>query len=180
MIKHPKTDQIQRLSNSLSSVVPNCLIKWSSLDLKTDQCWSPSKRRYAMTNIIIILPSLCCHYRRLNTEPHTINDTQPSYHARTHSHSIVVANVPRVLLFHICSTMLLDSCLNGTILDATFHNNMITIVVVAILTTLRPCQMCRHNRITTLHHYKHRHILSMYLLCSLGIATTQLIRRHSG
>ena len=75
-------------------------------------------------------------------------------------------------LFHICSTMLLDSCLNGTILDATFHNNMITIVVVAILTTLRPCQMCRHNRITILHHYKHHQILSCILLCSLEIATT--------
>ncbi len=90
-----------------------------------------------MTNIIIILPfSLCCHYRRLNIEPHTINDTQLSYHARTHSQSIVVANMPRVSLFHAYSTMLLDSCLNGTILDATFHNNLI--VVVAILTTLRP------------------------------------------
>ena len=60
----------------------------------------------------------------------------------------------------------------GTIFDATFHNNMITIVVVAILTTLRPCQMCRHNRITILHHYKHRQILSCILLCSLEIATT--------
>jgi len=66
--------------------------------------------------------------------------------------------------------MLLDSCLNGTIFDATFHNNMI--VVVAILTTLRPCQICRHIRITILHHYKHRHILSCILLCSLEIATT--------
>ena len=123
-----------------------------------------------MTNIIIILPSLCCHYRRLNIEPHSMNDTQPSYHARTHSQSIVVANVPRVLLFHTYSTMLLDSCLNGTILDATFHNNLI--VVVAILTMLRPCQICRHIYITILHHYKHRHILSCILLCSLGIATT--------
>ena len=123
-----------------------------------------------MTNIIIILPSLCCHYRCLNIEPHPINDTQPSYHARTHSQSIVVANVPRVSLFHTYSTMPLDSCLNGTILDAKFHNNLM--VVVAILTTLRPCQICRHICITILHHYKHRHILSCILLCSLGIATT--------
>ena len=83
-----------------------------------------------MTNIIIILPSLCCHYRPLNIEPHSINDTQPSYHARTHSQSIVVANVPRVSLFHTYSTMLLDSCLNGTILGATFHNNLIGVVAI--------------------------------------------------
>jgi len=81
-----------------------------------------------------------------------------------------VANVPRVSLFHAYSIMLLDSCLNGTILDAKFHNNLM--VVVAILTTLRPCQICRHICITILHHYKHRHILSCILLCSLGIATT--------
>ena len=141
--QHPKTDQTSSLTKQPSLCRPKRLIKRSSLDVKTDQCWSPSKGRYAMTNIIIILPSLCCHYGCLNIEPHTINDTKPSYHARTHSQSIVVANVSRVLLFHICSTMLLDSCLNGTILDATFHNTMITIVVVAILTTLWPCQMCR-------------------------------------
>jgi len=58
----------------------------------------------------------------------------------------------------------------GTIFDATFHNNMI--VVVAILTTLWPCQICRHICITILHHYKHCHILSCILLCSLEIATT--------
>ena len=81
-----------------------------------------------------------------------------------------MANVPRVSLFHAYSTMLLDSCLNGTILDAKFHNNLM--VVVAILTTLRPCQICRHICITILHHYKHCHILSCILLCSLGIATT--------
>jgi len=90
-------------------------------------------------------------------------------HAQTHSQSIVVANLPRVSLFHTYCTMLLDSCLNGTILDATFHNNMI--FVVAILTTLRMCQICCHIRITILHHYKHLHILSCILLCSLGIAT---------
>jgi hypothetical protein len=60
--------------------------------------------------------------------------------------------------------------LNGTIFNATFHNNMI--VVVAILTTLRPCQICRHIPITILHHYKQRHILSCILLCSLEIAST--------
>ena len=98
-IKHPKTDQTSSLTKQPSLCCPKRLIKRSSLDFKTDQCWSPSKGRYAMTNIIIILPSLCCHYRRLNIEPHSINDTQPSYHARTHSQSIVVANVSRVLWF---------------------------------------------------------------------------------
>ena len=51
--------RLHHLLNSLASVVPNVssIIKQSSLDVKTDQCWSPSKGRYAMTNIIIILPS---------------------------------------------------------------------------------------------------------------------------
>ena len=127
-----------------------------------------------MTNIIIILPSLCRHYRRLNIEPHSINDTQPSYHSQTHSQSIVVANMPRVSLFHAYSTMLLDSCLNGTILDAKFHNNLM--VVVAILTTLRPCQICRHICITILHHYKHRQFSHVY--CCVVWGSPPLITDH--
>ena len=124
-IKHPKTDQTSSLTKQPSLCCPKRLIKRSSLDFKTDQCWSPSKGRYAMTNIIIILPSLCCHYRRLNIEPHSINDTQPSYHARTHSQSIVVANVSRCCDSHMLYYAVRLS-LNGTIFDATFHNNMIT------------------------------------------------------
>ena len=143
-IKHPKTDQTSSLTKQPRLCRPKRLIKRSSLDVKTDQCWSPSKGRYAMTNIIIILPSLCCHYRRFNIDPHSINDTQPSYHPRTHSQIIVVTCQE----YH-CFTHTLPC--NGTILNATFHNNMI--VVVAILTTLRPCQICCHICIKILHHY---------------------------
>ena len=82
-------------------------------------------------------------------------------------HELTLRVLPRLTCQESCDSHMLYY---GTIFDATFHNNMI--VVVAILTTLRPCQICRHICITILHHYKHRHILSCILLCSLEIATT--------